>query len=127
MEMLETIYLTAIIVGICVILLGIGIIFKKKFPNTLLLFVTPPSGEELINRLRSRNTETEDEILRRIQRADEEVEWIQKYDYLVINDKLDECVDSLHNIIVSAHNTPNRQQDLIEKIKKDLDLISKGE
>ena len=100
---------------------------KKKFPNTLLLFVTPPSGDELINRLRARNTETEEEILRRVQRADEEAEWIQKYDYLVINDKLDECVDSLHNIIVSAHNTPNRQQDLIEKIKKDLDLISKGE
>ena len=100
---------------------------KKKFPNTLLLFVTPPSGDELINRLRARNTESEEDILRRIQRADEEVEWIQKYDFLVINDKLDECVDNLHNIIMSAHNAPIRQQELIEKIKKELDQISKGE
>ena len=100
---------------------------KKKYPNTLLLFVTPPSGEELINRLRSRNTETEEEIMNRISRAHEEVEWIPKYDFLVINDKIDECVDELHNIIVSAHNAPIRQPELIDKLKTELDSILKGE
>ena len=57
----------------------------------------------------------------------EEAEWIPKYDFLVINDDLDECVDSLHNIISSAHNAPVRQSDLIDKIKKELEVISKGE
>ena len=100
---------------------------KKKFPNTVLLFVTPPSADELINRLKGRNTESEEEIYRRVGRAIEEAEWIPKYDFLVINDDLDECVDSLHNIITTAHNAPVRQSDLIEKIKKELEVISKGE
>ncbi|MCR5848405.1 MAG: guanylate kinase [Lachnospiraceae bacterium] len=100
---------------------------KKKFPNTLLLFVTPPSGEELYNRLTSRNTETNEQIMGRISRASEEVEWIPKYDYLVINDKIEECVESLHNIILSAHNAPIRQQELIERLKNELDSLSKGE
>ena len=100
---------------------------KKKFPNTLLLFVTPPSGEELINRLRARNTESDAQISNRISRASEEADWIPKYDFLVINDKLDECVDNLHNIILSAHNSPNRQQELIDKLKNELKSLSKGE
>ena len=100
---------------------------KKKFPNTVLLFVTPPSAGELINRLKGRNTESDEEIYRRVGRAIEEAEWIPKYDFLVINDDLDECVDSLHNIITTAHNAPVRQADLIDKIKKELEVISKGE
>ncbi|MCR4649737.1 MAG: guanylate kinase [Lachnospiraceae bacterium] len=100
---------------------------KKKYPTTLLLFVTPPSGEELITRLRTRNTETEEDIMRRISRAAEEVDSISKYDYLVINDNIDECVDELHNIIASAHNAPIRQQDLIDRLKNELDILSKGE
>ena len=92
-----------------------------------MLFVTPPSADELINRLKGRNTESEEEIYRRVGRAIEEAEWIPKYDFLVINDDLDECVDSLHNIITTAHNAPVRQSDLIEKIKKELEVISKGE
>jgi len=100
---------------------------KKKYPDTLLLFVTPPSGEELIKRLRNRNTESEEEIMNRVSKAAEEASWINKYDYLIINDKIDECVDELHNIIVSSHNAPIRQQDLIDKLKNELDLLSKGE
>lgn len=100
---------------------------KKKFPNTLLLFVTPPNGEELLNRLKARGTETQEEIMRRVSRAKEEADWITKYDYLVINDNIDECVENLNNMIISAHNTPSRQQDLINKLKYELDSISKGE
>lgn len=100
---------------------------KKKFPNTLLLFVTPPSAEELQKRLKGRNTDSEEAIHRRLSRAREESEWINKYDYLVINDNLDECVESLHQMIVAAHNAPSRQQILIDDIKKQLEQITKGE
>lgn len=100
---------------------------KKKFPNTLLLFVTPPTADDLYNRLKGRNTETDEQIHRRLSRAKEEVLWINKYDFLVINDKLDECVEELNNMILAAHNTPDRRQDMIAGIKNELDTISKGE
>lgn len=100
---------------------------KKKYPNSLLLFVTPPSAQNLYDRLKGRNTETEEQIHKRITRAVEEADWIDKYDFLVINDSLDECVKNLNDMITAAHNTPDRQQELIHKLKQDLDLISKGE
>ncbi|MBP5275405.1 MAG: guanylate kinase [Lachnospiraceae bacterium] len=100
---------------------------KKKFPNTLLLFVTPPSAKELAQRLRDRHTETDEQIAGRLSRATEEVEWISKYDFLVINDDIERSVDRLNDIIVAAHNVPIRQQEMINEIKKDLEVMTKGE
>lgn len=65
---------------------------KKKFPDTLLLFVTPPSAEELRKRLIGRGTETMEVIEQRMQRAIEESDGMESYDYYVINDDLDTCV-----------------------------------
>ena len=64
---------------------------KEKFPDTLLLFVTPPSAQELRSRLVGRGTETMDVIEYRMSRAKEEAEGMEKYDYLIINDDLMEC------------------------------------
>jgi len=100
---------------------------KKKFPNTLLLFVTPPTAAELAKRLKDRNTETDEQIAGRLSRAAEEAEWISKYDFLVINDDIDKSVDRLNDIIVAAHNVPIRQQEMINEIKKDLEVMTKGE
>ena len=66
---------------------------KEKFPDTLLLFVTPPSAQELRSRLVGRGTETMDVIEYRMSRAKEEAEGMEKYDYLIINDDLMECVE----------------------------------
>ena len=60
---------------------------KEKFPNTLLLFVTPPSAEELRKRLEGRGTETQEVIDGRMKRAIEEAEYMDQYDYLVVNDE----------------------------------------
>ena len=60
-------------------------------------------------------------------RATEEVEWISKYDFLVINDDIERSVDRLNDIIVAAHNVPIRQQEMINEIKKDLEVMTKGE
>jgi guanylate kinase len=65
---------------------------KEKFPESLLLFVTPPSAKELERRLVGRGTETKDVIAKRLARAVEESEGIEAYDYIVVNDDLDECV-----------------------------------
>lgn len=93
---------------------------KKKFPDALLLFVTPPSAEELEKRLRGRGTETEEVIHGRLHRAKEEGQSIDEYDNIVINDKLDECVDQMHEIIQAAHYTPDRNQGFLSLLKSQL-------
>ena len=68
---------------------------KEKFPETLLLFVTPPSARELKDRLVKRGTESMEVILSRMERAREEAKGMDRYDYLVINDVLEDCVDEV--------------------------------
>ena len=62
---------------------------KKKFPDTLLLFVTPPSAEVLEERLRGRGTETEEVIRERLKRASQEAMYMDQYDYILVNDNLE--------------------------------------
>lgn len=94
---------------------------KKQYPDALLLFVMPPSAEELRRRLESRGTETQDVIDKRMHRAVEEAEGIEEYEYIVVNDDLELCVRELHAIITAAHNTPLRNKDFIEKMRKELE------
>ncbi|MBQ9140714.1 MAG: guanylate kinase [Lachnospiraceae bacterium] len=99
---------------------------KKKFPNSLLLFVTPPNAKELERRLVGRGTETPEVIEKRLSRASEESEGIEAYDYIVVNDDLEECVKQLHSIVVNAHYAPNRCADFIKDIREELKEFSKG-
>ena len=100
---------------------------KEKFPEALLLFATPPSIEELEKRLRGRGTETEEVIRKRLLRAGEEAEGMDAYDYLVINDDLECCVEEIHSIVNAARNTPIRNHEFITQIKAELSALSKGE
>lgn len=100
---------------------------KAKRPDTVLIFVTPPSAEELEKRLIGRGTETMDVIKSRLRRANEEAEGMSGYDYVLINDDLDECVDELHRIIQSEHSAADRNQLFISKISDELKVIMKGE
>ncbi len=93
---------------------------KKKYPQALLLFVTPPSAEVLRERLRSRQTETEEVIAKRMNRASQEAEWMSEYDFIIINDELDACVKETHSLIRAAHNTPGRLRDFIDDMKEQL-------
>ena len=93
---------------------------KEKFPNTLLLFVTPPSAEELRKRLEGRGTETQDVIDGRMKRAIEEAEYMDQYDYLVVNDELDVCVEEMHHLIQGEHERCFRNQTFIEHMKREL-------
>lgn len=100
---------------------------KEQFPQALLLFVTPPSAQELRRRLIGRGTETEEVIDARLSRAGEEAEGIEQYDYLVINDELDACVIQMHTLIQGAHQTPVRNAEFIENIRTQLKELAKGE
>ncbi len=93
---------------------------KEKFPETLLLFVTPPSAEELKRRLVKRGTETMEVIASRMERAREEAEGMEQYDYLIVNDVLQDCVEEVHQIIQGEHRKSFRNIDFIEKMRKEL-------
>lgn len=100
---------------------------KEKFPETLLLFVTPPSATVLKERLAGRGTETEEVINKRMRRAAEESESMSLYDNIIVNDDLEECVRFTHNVIQSAHSTPDRVPNLIANLKEELSSFSEGE
>ncbi len=96
---------------------------KKKFPDALLLFVTTKDAQTLVSRLKGRGTETEEVILKRLRRAAQESEGIEEYEYLVINDVLDECVEEMHDIIQKAKLKAGRNKDFIEEIRKELQSV----
>ena len=93
---------------------------REKYPTALLLFVMPPNAAELRKRLEKRGTESPDIIRMRLERALEEAKGIEKYDFIVINDKLEECVRNMHSLIQAAHETPERNVELIDNIRKEL-------
>lgn len=94
---------------------------RKQYPDALLLFVSTPSAGELRRRLSSRGTETEEVIDKRLRRAAKEAEGIEEYDYIVINDDLETCVKELHEIIDAARHAPERNEEFIEKMRRELE------
>ena len=94
---------------------------KEKRPDTLLVFITPPTAEELERRLRGRGTETEEVIKGRMERAKEEAQGMDQYDYVLINDDLETCVKQMHETIQSQHFMSSNQKDFIEQMKKSLE------
>lgn len=94
---------------------------KEKYPDTLLLFITPPSAQELKNRLIRRGTEEMDVIEKRMKTAAWEAQFMEQYDYIVINDELQTCVEELHAIIQSEHKKSARNLVFAEKIKEELE------
>ena len=100
---------------------------KKKFPEAVLVFVTAPYMEELKERLVGRGTETAAVIHQRLARAAQEAEGIEEYDYLVVNDDLDTCVNEVHGIITSEHLKMRRRLEFVTNIREDLQGLMKGE
>ena len=99
---------------------------KKKYPEALLIFVSPPSAQELLRRLTGRGTETPEVIQSRISRAAEEAQGMDDYDYLLINDDLECCVGQLDQLIQSAHRRMSENLEFAGKITEELQKM-KGE
>ena len=100
---------------------------KSQFPDALLLFIAPPSADVLKSRLVGRGTETEEVIEQRLARAVEESKGIENYDYLVVNDDLDECVENVHQMIQSAGWKMSRRETDVEELRRQISKFSKGE
>lgn len=90
---------------------------KKMFPEACLVFILPPSLEVLEKRLRGRGTETEEKIRERTLQAKNELEFAKNYDYLVVNDDLDEAVEDLLAIFRAEKLRKERCAGLLEQIR----------
>ena len=100
---------------------------KAKNQEAVLVFVTPPSFEELRNRLVGRGTETADVIESRLRRASEEAEGMPSYDYILVNDQVEDCVDRLHQIILSERAKAQRNEEFINTIQQEARIFMKGD
>jgi len=78
-----------------------GLNVKKKYPESVLVFILPPSFKDLLLRLRGRGTEDEDVMNKRIKKAVDEIEYGKKYDYFVQNDSVENAVLQIEKIIDS--------------------------
>jgi len=99
---------------------------KSQFPESLLIFLTPPSADELKRRLEGRGTESAEAVAKRLARAVEESEGVEAYDYIVVNDRLEACVEEVHRLVDAARRAPVRQEALIREIREELQKFAKG-
>ena len=98
---------------------------KKKFPDALLVFIVPPTAKDLKKRLIGRGTESAEVIEKRLHRAAEESDGMDSYDYIVVNDDVDTCVEDLHSLIRSSHFKESANTDLVARMKQELHDMTK--
>ncbi len=87
-------------------------IIKQHFPNTLLIFILAPSMEEVKKRILNRKTETKEQIIDRFKTAYKEINEVNKYNYVVINDDIDRAVEKVKSIIISNKCRVDRIEEL---------------
>ena len=93
------------------------------YPEAVLIFVLPPSLEELKKRLTSRGTETEEQVKERLSTSFEEIKQIKDYDYFVFNEnnKTTDAAITIENIIVAEKNKARRYENaIIKKFEEEL-------
>ena len=90
---------------------------KAAYPDAVLIFIAPPSMSELKSRLIHRGTESSEAIERRFETAYHEMELVDRYDYVVVNDILDLAIARTEDIIVAERCKVSRNSELIEKLK----------
>jgi guanylate kinase len=82
---------------------------KEVYPDAVLVFILPPTLKELRNRLSGRGTETPEVVERRLGEAVKEISYVMQYDYVVINDTLEEAIDKVRVVIRAAHYGVNSE------------------
>ena len=97
---------------------------KSQYPNAILIFISTKDIETRHERLAGRGTETEEVIQKRISRAAEETESMEAYEYIVINDDLDTCVDAVNSIVVSETCKKENNTQFLIDIKKELEAYT---
>ena len=90
---------------------------KKMFPDAALVFILPPSVNELSRRLHKRGTEDEATIQRRLETARNELEFAKNYDYAIVNGDLGKAIDDFMTVIAAEKFAVKRNLDLIKEIE----------
>lgn len=96
---------------------------KKKFPQAVLIFLTPPDSKILEERLRGRNTEPEEVIRGRLDQAAMESMEIDNYDYIVINDVIDDCVKRICELIDVEKRRVCNQSQMVKTLQADMQRL----
>ncbi|WLR53197.1 guanylate kinase [Bacillus tianshenii] len=89
---------------------------KNAFPEAVFIFLIPPSLEELKNRILGRGTETEDLVNNRLSAAKVEIEMMNAYDYVVVNDQIDRAVQRVQAIVQAEHCRRTRVEEQYRKL-----------
>ena len=89
---------------------------RSKCPEAVLIFIIPPSFEELSRRLHGRATDNEDVIAGRLQKAREEYQQIPNYDYLVVNDKLSDAAAEIIAVLTAESCRTKNRMNLVEGV-----------
>jgi guanylate kinase len=102
--------------------------FRRAFPQSVAVFVLPPSGEVLLRRLRERDTESGAQVVSRLQSALQELQALDEYQYVVVNDDLGEAVDLVSSIIDAevasrdrVANLRHQVTQLIERLEREIE------
>ncbi len=85
---------------------------KEKFPETILIFIMAPSMEEVKRRIKERKTESAEQIIKRFKRAYQEINEVNKYNYVVVNDEVDEAVKKIEAILISEKCRVDRIEEI---------------
>ncbi len=110
---------------------------RRLFPDAILLFMMPPSGRELVDRLTGRGSENEEVIAARLKRAAAEAASIEQYDYVVVNDTPAQCAERIHLLkkalqssdpdhtafIDGLRTMQHDNQTLIQQVRRELDAF----
>ena len=94
---------------------------KSQYPDAVMIFITTKDTCTLKNRLTGRGSETEEVIAKRMHRAFEESAIIDNYEYIVVNDDLNTCIDTVNSVILGEKCKRENNVEFIEEIKKELE------
>lgn len=86
---------------------------KENYKEGIFIFILPPSMEELKNRIIKRGTETEESLMTRFKSAYKEINYVSKYNYAVVNDKVNDAVEKIQSIIIAEKCRVDRIKDSI--------------
>jgi len=94
---------------------------KENYPDSVLVFIFPPSPAVLSDRLVSRGTDSETVIQQRLETSPQEVENVDLYDYVVVNENFEDSVEAIVHIIEAEKRTLERQRPFVERYRDELD------
>lgn len=100
---------------------------KARFPDSILVFITAPSAKDIKQRLINRGTETLDVINKRLEKSYKEIDYIDDYDYVLVNNDIEECVHNIRTLIITEHLRVIRNRDIKPRLKKEFYELLKGE